>query len=363
MLTALVFSVLFLVGVQCQDGGNIPAAATDTDAETAAAAADPLDLTGGDAVITGNSYRSRGSKWSKKSSSRDWRKKSSSKDWRKKSSSSSDWKKKSWDSRSGGWQKPPAPKCPFGLAQIWFGSLSHIPYGYQVCDGSNGTPDLRDRFVIGAGSQFPFSTAGGNVEITLTEAQLAPHKHGAGSLMANTAGEHTHRFRTKVDGGEHKHFQFDLNADPAGGHAHDLNLDTGSGGDHNHKFDIYEQADYDTPEGHQIFDIPLDAVDKSQSYPKEVSDHLGHTHPVQGMTEPVDDHTHTISGYIGKDGDHCHDIDALTDAAGAHEHPIVGDTDIAGEGAPINIMNPYHALYFICCGKQEYPSWKKSKYH
>ena len=35
---------------------------------------------------------------------------------------------------------------------VWCGSISAIPDGWKLCDGSNGTPDLRNRFVIGAGS-------------------------------------------------------------------------------------------------------------------------------------------------------------------------------------------------------------------
>jgi len=33
---------------------------------------------------------------------------------------------------------------------LWSGSIATIPANYALCDGTNGTPDLRDRFVIGA---------------------------------------------------------------------------------------------------------------------------------------------------------------------------------------------------------------------
>ncbi len=34
---------------------------------------------------------------------------------------------------------------------LWSGAVVDIPAGWALCDGNNGTPDLRDRFVIGAG--------------------------------------------------------------------------------------------------------------------------------------------------------------------------------------------------------------------
>lgn len=47
----------------------------------------------------------------------------------------------------------PTP-IPTGTIIIWSGSLAAIPTGYYLCNGSNGTPDLRDRFVVGAGNSY-----------------------------------------------------------------------------------------------------------------------------------------------------------------------------------------------------------------
>ena len=40
---------------------------------------------------------------------------------------------------------------PHGLVALWSGRLAQVPDGWALCDGRNGTPDLRDRFVVGAG--------------------------------------------------------------------------------------------------------------------------------------------------------------------------------------------------------------------
>lgn len=39
---------------------------------------------------------------------------------------------------------------PSGVIMMWSGSVASIPSGWVLCDGTNGTPDLRDRFIVGA---------------------------------------------------------------------------------------------------------------------------------------------------------------------------------------------------------------------
>ena len=37
-----------------------------------------------------------------------------------------------------------------GVISMWSGDLASLPAAWQLCDGTNGTPDLRDRFVVGS---------------------------------------------------------------------------------------------------------------------------------------------------------------------------------------------------------------------
>ncbi len=53
---------------------------------------------------------------------------------------------------------------PAGIILLWFGSIASIPSGYVICDGTNGTPDLRDKFVVGAGSAYAVDDVGGAVD-------------------------------------------------------------------------------------------------------------------------------------------------------------------------------------------------------
>jgi len=85
-----------------------------------------------------------------------------------------------------------------GMICIWSGSVASIPTGWRLCDGTNGTVDLRDKFVIGAGNTYAVGATGGAASVAttaqgshshggttgshaLTEAQLPPHTHTNGS--------------------------------------------------------------------------------------------------------------------------------------------------------------------------------------
>jgi hypothetical protein len=50
---------------------------------------------------------------------------------------------------------------PAGGIIMWSGSIGSIPVGYFLCNGQNGTPDLRDRFVVGSGNTYAVGNTGG----------------------------------------------------------------------------------------------------------------------------------------------------------------------------------------------------------
>ena len=64
---------------------------------------------------------------------------------------------------------------PRGCILLWSGAADAIPAGFALCDGENGTPDLRGRFVVGAGnSDYPVGATGGT----------AVHAKGTGTELA-----------------------------------------------------------------------------------------------------------------------------------------------------------------------------------
>lgn len=84
---------------------------------------------------------------------------------------------------------------PYGCIVMWSGSISTVPSGWRLCDGTNNTPDLRDKFIVGAKSD-----SGGAATTTITgvdsktggykDAVLVSHQHGVTS--SSTIGNDTH---------------------------------------------------------------------------------------------------------------------------------------------------------------------------
>jgi microcystin-dependent protein len=67
---------------------------------------------------------------------------------------------------------------PVGSVILWSGSVASIPAKWALCDGTSGTPDLRGRFIVGAGGAYAVGATGGAESVTLTTAQIPAHSHG-----------------------------------------------------------------------------------------------------------------------------------------------------------------------------------------
>jgi microcystin-dependent protein len=92
------------------------------------------------------------------------------------------------------------PTFPVGGIIMWSGSIASIPSGWALCNGSNGTPDMRNRFIVGAGSTYSVGATGGADSVTLTTSQIPSHTHTF-SGSTNTTGNHNHLyFWTSVSG-------------------------------------------------------------------------------------------------------------------------------------------------------------------
>jgi len=140
---------------------------------------------------------------------------------------------------------PASALIPQGGIIMWSGLIASIPTGWGLCDGTNGTPDLRNRFVVGAGDAYDRNDTGGSDSVTLTESEIPAHNH---SMSAE--GGHSHTGSTSTDG-NHSHggvpsytlssgdteggsgrVTGNSNTDFAGDHSHSLNIDAVS--DHTH---------------------------------------------------------------------------------------------------------------------------------
>jgi hypothetical protein len=160
-----------------------------------------------------------------------------------------------------GFHYPEAVPLPPGGILMWSGTLSSIPDGWHLCDGSNGTPDLLDRFIL---SVFPGQDpgeVGGQHDLTLSSAEAPSHAHWFDTTFT---GNHAHFFETEYDG-LHDHeglndalylqgdlgdanavppfyikFSYTYNTSYAGSHSHDG--ETTISGEHTHTGTVTENG-------------------------------------------------------------------------------------------------------------------------
>lgn len=93
-----------------------------------------------------------------------------------------------------------------GMILLWSGSLATIPDGWHLCDGTEGTPNLQNKFILGAGSGYAPGATGG----------AGTHLHSVAA-----SGTHSHTLPVGTD---------IINSSPSG----NLNKATGTGGSHTH---------------------------------------------------------------------------------------------------------------------------------
>ena len=224
---------------------------------------------------------------------------------------------------------------PSGVILMWSGTADNIPKGWLLCDGMNGTPNLRDRFIIGAGGKYSPGATGGAASVT-PEVTAGTAKTGislANASPSGTAGS----AKTGISiQNASVTITTGVAATGIGIQGTTLNVNTLP----NHNHSITTCADNGTSNSYPMG--PGDtqrtqtnwtnATGNSSAHGHGVSD-PGHTHSASagqhthGVTDPG--HTHTVTTAA-----HGHGV---TD--GGHSHTITTKA--------INIMNPYYALCLI----------------
>ena len=193
---------------------------------------------------------------------------------------------------------------PSGGIILWSGAANAIPTGWYLCDGQNSTPDLRNRFVVGAGDSYTVDATGGSADATLVS-----HTHGSGNLGTGNAGSHSHSGNTS-NSGNHHHGGGNYQTNTTGSHAHRWGTDDniGAGGGTNNP----------DANGGQTW---------------------------KAWTDTQGDHSHNVNGNSQSEGDHSHNIN--TNNTGDHSHNVNGDTASSGSSATGANLPPYYALCYI----------------
>ena len=111
-----------------------------------------------------------------------------------------------------------------GMIMLWSGSKISVPSGWHICDGTNGTPNLKGRFVVGAGTTYDVNETGGSANATLVS-----HTH---STSVSSAGNHVHQQTGQTLGPSSGGYAYNSgnganlvqNTQPAGAHTHTVGI-------------------------------------------------------------------------------------------------------------------------------------------
>lgn len=208
---------------------------------------------------------------------------------------------------------------------IWSGFNSEIPDGFVLCDGTNGTPDLRNQFVVGAAGQFNFGDTGGQNSIS----EVPTHSH---MISGTTSTEtHTHSLgnnSTNLSGG-HSH-----NTNQAGAHTHSTN----TGGFHSHNYAWHDfNATNTTTVSSQIVAANLNNTISTATALQS------HTHTVSQNGEHSHNTNTPLGASINGNGEHTHS--GVTSTEGEHTHSFNGTLE--STGSSVDITPVYYAVAFI----------------
>lgn len=91
---------------------------------------------------------------------------------------------------------PTVAPIPSGAIVLWSGSIGSIPVGWNLCDGTNGTPNLKDSFIVGAGNVYPVAGTGGSANTIVVS-----HNHTATSVVTDPGHTHSSNAVYLVTGG------------------------------------------------------------------------------------------------------------------------------------------------------------------
>lgn len=155
---------------------------------------------------------------------------------------------------------------PAGMVVMWYGLSTDIPTGWALCNGASGTPDLRDKFVIGAGGSYAATAglSGGATSFSGTSAISGQHYHTVGGTALSESQIPPHRHSIWAANGT-----YDSNAD-----GWDVSGVRGIPGENVGTFNWRELNN------------------NSEPIISETGDGLEHTH---SLTEDVTGHQHSVS--------------------------------------------------------------------
>lgn len=237
---------------------------------------------------------------------------------------------------------------PVGIITMWSGSIGAIPAGWALCDGTSGRPDLRNRFIVGAGSDYAIGNTGGFNTVTLNLTQIPSHQHTGSGTTSGFSNDHTHSGSTGTESANHFHGVSGNTGLQSNDHGHSGSTD--AQGNHNHVSPI-------VPSGNQSPIYPYGSSGIAGSVKESGNDFVTRTFP---LTSNAGTHNHNVSTG-GVNANHSHFFSANTGGISAnhthnfstggqsanHTHTYSFVTDFQGGGQAHENRPPYFALAYI----------------
>ena len=223
---------------------------------------------------------------------------------------------------------------PSGVILMWGGSADTIPRGWALCDGTNGTPDLLDRFVVASGRNYPQGSKGG-AESATPDVSTGTAKTG---ISLADAAPGARREAREPDRHPERRPQYLDRGGRDGIGIQGTTLDGNTLPNHNHS--ITTCADNGSSTNYPMG--PGDTQRTQTNWTNATGNSWGHAH---GVSDPG--HAHTVGSsehaHGVSDPGHAHAVateahnHALTD--GGHSHTVTAKA--------IGTVPPYYALCFI----------------
>ena len=255
---------------------------------------------------------------------------------------------------------------PTGVILLWSGSVASIPSGWVLCNGANSTPDLRDRFVVGAGSSYAVNATGGANTVTLDATMIPGHTHtyssttgssgehthslSASGTTSGHSNDHTHTGTTGNQSNDHSHTFSGTTTQENTGHTHSI---TDPGHTHTTTFSYVSNAvgsldanASGTP--NNIFKNEINSATTGITGTNNISNN--HNHNYSGTTSGISaNHNHTVTTG-GVSANHTHTVTVTGTSGGisaTHTHTVSGTTASTGGGLAHENRPPYLALAYI----------------
>jgi microcystin-dependent protein len=260
---------------------------------------------------------------------------------------------------------------PAGVITLWSGSIASIPTGWSLCNGTSGTPDLRDRFVVGAGSSYAVNATGGANTVTLDASMIPSHTHtiSASGSSGNASTDHTHALTASgtTSGHSNDHTHSGTTSAVSNDHAHTFSGTTsGQSNTHTHAVSDPGHAHSTTSWQGGAANGAGGGGDPGQRLSSNVAvtsstattgitvgnASADHSHTYSGTTSGITaNHTHTVTTG-GVSANHTHTVTVTGTSGGqstTHNHAISVSATAANTGGGLAHENrpPYLALAYI----------------